>query len=325
MADGAKQAAQLPTTSTTNIAPIFAASASSSKRARDEEEPMNGSSSTTESTTISSAVETDAGTLKKTKIEQSTTSTSSSTLSTAVASTSTTTVTKPTTSQSSNMSFKWLASNPSRLLHGIYGPPHFSRKVACFDIDGTLIATKSGAKFPKDAKDWIFWCGKGNVQARLREYYEKGYSIVFVSNQNYPPGYAKHQNFKAKIPLIAKSLGDVPFRVLAATAKDEFRKPDIGMWKTLDNTYSAQGFPLDKASSFYVGDAAGRPARTAKAPLANGKFRTQSFVRDHSDSDKAWAKNVGIAFYTPEEFFWERKDEAVSGDKAPIEAASSAS
>lgn len=43
--------------------------------------------------------------------------------------------------------------------------------------------------------------------------------------------------------------------------------------------------------------------------MGNGKFKTQSFVRDHSDTDKGWAKNVGITFYTPEEFFWDRKDE----------------
>jgi histidinol phosphatase-like enzyme len=46
----------------------------------------------------------------------------------------------------------------------------------------------------------------------------------------------------------------------------------------------------DKSASFYVGDAAGRPG-------------------DFASTDKEWAQNVGIPFYTPEQFFWERKDE----------------
>lgn len=45
------------------------------------------------------------------------------------------------------------------------------------------------------------------------------------------------------LTLILLQLG-IPFRVLAATAKDEYRKPDIGMWTLLNQTYAAQGFPL---------------------------------------------------------------------------------
>ena len=46
----------------------------------------------------------------------------------------------------------------------------------------------------------------------------------------------------------------------------------------------------DKQASFYVGDAAGRKG-------------------DHASSDREWAQNVGIPFYTPEQFFWERQDD----------------
>ena len=31
------------------------------------------------------------------------------------------------------------------------------RKVLGLDMDGTLIQVKSGAKFPKDANDWLFF------------------------------------------------------------------------------------------------------------------------------------------------------------------------
>ena len=56
---------------------------------------------------------------------------------------------------------------------------------------------------------------------------------------------------------------------------------------------------VDKSASFYVGDAAGRPVNTV------GK-RDRS--KDHADTDKGFAQNVEIEFYTPEEFFWDKKD-----------------
>ncbi|KAJ2907988.1 hypothetical protein GGI21_003337, partial [Coemansia aciculifera] len=50
------------------------------------------------------------------------------------------------------------------------------------------------------------------------------------------------------------------------------------------------GVVVDKAASFYVGDAAGRPAGWKRGVAA-----------DHSDSDLTFALNAGVAFYTPEE------------------------
>jgi len=35
-----------------------------------------------------------------------------------------------------------------------------SRKIAAFDLDGTLIKTKSGYKIPKNGDDWMWWHDK---------------------------------------------------------------------------------------------------------------------------------------------------------------------
>ena len=67
----------------------------------------------------------------------------------------------------------------------------------------------------------------------------------------------------------------------------------------LENVLTSSCSP-DKTASFFVGDAAGRPATLP------GKKYSQN---DHSACDKGWATNVGINFYTPEEFFWSRLDE----------------
>lgn len=50
----------------------------------------------------------------------------------------------------------------------------------------------------------------------------------------------------------------MPLRIFAAAGHDTFRKPRTGMWARLA---SGPGQPaIDRAASFFVGDAAGRPA-----------------------------------------------------------------
>lgn len=46
-------------------------------------------------------------------------------------------------------------------------------KIAMYDLDGTLIEPKSGAKFPKDGGDWKWWHAK--VKPKLAEAYEQGF------------------------------------------------------------------------------------------------------------------------------------------------------
>ncbi|KAJ9105946.1 hypothetical protein QFC19_003280 [Naganishia cerealis] len=117
-------------------------------------------------------------------------------------------------------------------------------KIAIYDLDGTLIQPKSGARFPKDARDWKWW--DPNVKAKLAEVRDK--------------------------------------QVLAATAKDEYRKPGIGLYELLLNLYESKGLEIDIENSFYVGDAAGRAG-------------------DHNDTDRKFAVNAGLTFYTPEQYF----------------------
>jgi hypothetical protein len=77
-----------------------------------------------------------------------------------------------------NVNFRWHPNlgSPPTCLHGTYGSPTGSRKIAAFDIDGTLIKNKSGNQFPKNAADWELWSDK--VVPTLHSAVAKGYGIL---------------------------------------------------------------------------------------------------------------------------------------------------
>ena len=91
---------------------------------------------------------------------------------------------------------------------------------------------------------------------------------------------------------------------MAATQRDQYRKPMLGMWNEVERIFREEGIEigthsicalsglliftpiLDKSVSFFVGDAAGRKYPGGKA--------------DFSSTDRKWAENIGLKFYTPE-------------------------
>ncbi|KAE8258744.1 hypothetical protein A4X13_0g1478 [Tilletia indica] len=251
---------------------------------------------------------------------------------------------------SSATQLRWLPPfGPQSSCHvGIYGDPfpalpldpNKKLKAAIFDLDGTLVVPKSGKVHPerKDEYDFKFiW--QTSLRQVQDEYRVHGRTVIIVTNQGFfKPGMAsREKDFKvwqAKQKNVAKAL-DIPHVVLVATADDRFRKPAIGMWDTFwsillnqlhredpssvsslpessaktsaakRRSKAPEGAPLpsvrivdieqqyfEAGESFYVGDAAGRP-------------------NDHSDVDRKWASNVGVKFFTPEQYFTDKKqDEA---------------
>jgi bifunctional polynucleotide phosphatase/kinase len=154
------------------------------------------------------------------------------------------------------------------------------KQIAGFDLDYTLIKTKSGKKFPTSASDWTWLFPQ--VKEKLEEI-SKDYIIVIFTNQlGIDKGKTDIETLKDKFNQIYQSL-NIPLVFLVADKDDKYRKPRIGLWKFLKK----KGIKND--GSFYVGDAAGR-------------------VKDHSDSDRKFAYNARIDFYTPEVFFIFDKD-----------------
>ncbi|CAK1551063.1 unnamed protein product [Leptosia nina] len=164
-----------------------------------------------------------------------------------------------------------------------------SPKIAAFDMDGTLIKTKSGKVHPVDTNDWqiLFPC----VSQKVAEKHSDGFKIVLLSNQSpIGSGRVKIEEFKKKIEGVVAKL-NIPAQVYIATGKGFYRKPSTGMWNVLAELKN-DDLPIDMDKSFYVGDAAGRAANWAP-----GK------KKDHSMADILLTKNLGLTFYTPEQFF----------------------
>ena len=135
-----------------------------------------------------------------------------------------------------------------------YGEPTNTSKIAATDVDNTVIETSSGRKFATGPTDWKLMSG---VVRKLKSYCDKGYKLVLLSNQlGINKGKPTKEEFKQKIEAIALKL-EIPFLLMAASAKDKFRKPCTGMWDHLLKFHNGD-IEVDLVSSFYVGDAAGR-------------------------------------------------------------------
>lgn len=164
-------------------------------------------------------------------------------------------------------------------------------KIAAYDIDGTIIKTKSGRVFAKDIDDWQL--AFAEIPGKLKELQRNGFKIVFLTNQSgMTVGKLKPEDFKKKLKSIIGKL-NIPIQVLVAPGVNKFRKPMTGMWEYLEKEANG-GVPIDKIRSFYVGDAAGRPVRG-------------SIKKDHSCCDRLLALNLKVPFFTPEEHFLKAK------------------
>jgi bifunctional polynucleotide phosphatase/kinase len=191
-------------------------------------------------------------------------------------------------------------------LHGSFmarvdGGGSGSDKIAAFDLDDTLQKTKSGKPgyVVTDINDFIWW--HSSVPRKIKQLADDGFKIVIFSNQGGVKGAldgVRAKVVRKRVDTLCAKFPDVPICFFCGTqsgpAKDPhgYRKPATGAWVYFTNNCNGDGSEVDFSKSFYVGDAAGRAAEAGRA-------------EDHSVSDLQFAQNVGIAFFTPEQFFLE--------------------
>jgi bifunctional polynucleotide phosphatase/kinase len=159
-------------------------------------------------------------------------------------------------------------------------------KLICFDLDHTLIKPKQGRTHANSPEDVMLW--HPVVPDKIMEYYQKDYKLVIFSNQsdilNKPE---KKKILEGKIQFKKDYLGFSKFNILISCCKDYCRKPNIGLFEFL---LEKTNLTVDYKNSFMVGDAAGR-------------IKTSNFKKDFACSDRMFAENASLKFYTPEEFF----------------------
>jgi bifunctional polynucleotide phosphatase/kinase len=115
------------------------------------------------------------------------------------------------------------------------------RPLCAFDLDGTLITTQSGRKYPRDLDDWRWLPGATEA---LRRAHADGALVAIITNQAQmtPAAVAK------KGARLAAAAG-VPLVLVAGHRDPYHRKPHSGLWRAL---LARTGFR--KAGSVYRGD-----------------------------------------------------------------------
>jgi bifunctional polynucleotide phosphatase/kinase len=142
--------------------------------------------------------------------------------------------------------------------------------LAMFDFDGTLVPHRG--RGPPAELSLAFL----SVYARL------GHNIVIISNRSSAKSTAMDPIKKYVSQLEARGHS---CDVYAATARDRYRKPCLGIWDLiLGDRLMTDLTPQIRRRSSYCGDAAGR-------------------VGDFSASDRNFARNIGVRFRTPEKLF----------------------
>lgn len=158
-------------------------------------------------------------------------------------------------------------------------------RIAAFDFDGTL------SKFaPNPAKNNTPQLLTPNVPDVLNDYFNNGWIVVIFSNQKYAE--SLQPLIRQKFDKFVKMLTFKPW-IFLATADDKFRKPNPDMFNLLrEKVIEKCSDWMDKdisPLSFYCGDAAG-----PDNPIKEYRW---------SDSDKIFARNADLDFFTPNEIF----------------------
>ncbi|CAN0423965.1 unnamed protein product, partial [Pylaiella littoralis] len=182
---------------------------------------------------------------------------------------------------------RWEELMGGSVLRWVPNTTRVSTHIAAFDMDGTLIKTKSGKRFGDAKDDWRLW--HGSIPVVLRKWYDRGYKVAIISNQmGVGTGKVDQKMLQAKVRLVVEALG-VPVEAYLACHDDYYRKPRLGCWDLLSTSHNG-GLDVEKEACLYVGDAAGRP-------------KQGTYKKDFSAGDLKLALNAGIPFQTPEQFF----------------------
>jgi bifunctional polynucleotide phosphatase/kinase len=158
-------------------------------------------------------------------------------------------------------------------------------KIASFDLDNTIIFTKSKKIFAIDSDDWAIDI---KVLNNLQNLINENYKIIIFTNQGgIKSGKQDKKDWINKCTKIMEYI-NIPVIIVASIKDDLYRKPRTDMWNYIKTNYYSN---IDMTNSFYCGDACGR-------------IKYKNRKADFSCSDYKFALNLNITFYTPEQLFY---------------------
>src|SRR6266567_3016485 len=131
-------------------------------------------------------------------------------------------------------------------------------KLIGFDCDGSLVSTKSGATFRKDAADWKWLPGRVE---KIRDLIRQGKRVVVITNQGgVAYGFMQQEDILAELQKMCRSVG-IPVGSLYVCythpnaklpqyrMEDDRRKPGPGMLLE-----AMADFEAEPDETLYVGD-----------------------------------------------------------------------
>jgi D-glycero-D-manno-heptose 1,7-bisphosphate phosphatase len=161
-------------------------------------------------------------------------------------------------------------------------PSHI--KLVIFDVDGTLVTTKSGATFRKSADDWQWLPGR---LERLHQLDAQGIYLAIATNQGGVAfGHLVYYEMRYELRRLADE-GRIDFTAICFThpqAKIEAFRQDS------DRRKPGPGMLLDAMEALKIG-----PIHTL-------------MVGDRPEDEQA-AQNAGVAFMWADEFFGDKETE----------------
>ncbi len=190
----------------------------------------------------------------------------------------------------------------SLLYHFKEVTPNKKVSLCLFDLDSTLIQTKSGKVHPVDENDWK-WFSEDVMKVLKEKYTGENQYICIVSNQMNlleESKKKKRESFEKKIQMLEEEFkkNQIQMSYMIAVDDDYYRKPLTGTYEFIKEYIKKSGSEVVRGKSFYCGDACGRKG-------------------DFSSSDLYYSHNNKLEFYTPEHIFLNEENPSFSLPKRP--------
>lgn len=166
-------------------------------------------------------------------------------------------------------------------------------RLCLFDLDSTLIQTKSGKVYPESGDDWQ-WLYPNLLETIQEKYSHENDLLCIISNQKNlleENRLKQKEEFERKLGQLQEEFikKNIRMNYLVSFRDDYYRKPLTGLFHYLKNECKKRNLKIDMSKSFYCGDAAGRVYDSGK--------------KDFGASDLFFAHNCQLTFYIPEYVF----------------------